>query len=91
MRHLFANQGFMPHGFGAVLTGILVTVFSFFGAEIVTIAAAESKRPAEKIRRAINLGGLAHRAVLSAVDFSGGFSGELERSGPAPARTFSTY
>ncbi|AVR04964.1 amino acid permease [Pluralibacter gergoviae] len=55
VRHLFANQGFMPHGFGAVLTGILVTMFSFFGAEIVTIAAAESKRPAEKIRRAINL------------------------------------
>ena len=55
VRHLYADGGFMPHGFGAVLTGILLTMFSFFGAEIVTIAAAESKRPGEKIRRAINL------------------------------------
>ena len=47
--------GFMPHGFGAVLTGMLITIFSFFGAEIVTIAAAETKRPAEQIRKATNL------------------------------------
>ncbi|HDR9173048.1 TPA: amino acid permease [Burkholderia vietnamiensis] len=47
--------GFMPHGFGAVLTGMLITIFSFFGAEIVTIAAGETERPADKIRRATNL------------------------------------
>ena len=33
---LLSNGGFMPNGFGAVLGGILVTIFSFFGAEIVT-------------------------------------------------------
>ncbi|WP_026042662.1 amino acid permease [Pantoea sp. A4] len=53
--HLYNSGGFMPHGFGAVLAGILVTMFSFFGAEIVTIAAVESKNPGEKIRRAINM------------------------------------
>ena len=53
--HLYDLGGFMPHGFGAVLTGILVTMFSFFGAEVVTIAAVESKNPGEKIRRAINM------------------------------------
>lgn len=45
----------MPNGFGAVLGGILVTIFSFFGAEIVTIAADETENPKEKIRRATNL------------------------------------
>lgn len=53
--HLYNNIGFMPHGFGAVLTGILLTIFSFFGAEVVTIAAVESKDPGKKISRAINL------------------------------------
>nr|WP_244563361.1 hypothetical protein [Pantoea rodasii] len=53
--HLYNSIGFMPHGFGAVLTGILLTIFSFFGAEVVTIAAVESKDPSKKISRAINL------------------------------------
>ena len=52
---LYDNGGFMPHGFGSVLTGILITIFSFFGAEVVSIAAAESKNPQEKIRTATNL------------------------------------
>ncbi len=53
--HLLDNGGFMPHGFGAVLGGVLVTIFSFFGAEIVTIAADETANPKDKIRRATNL------------------------------------
>ncbi|MFF7710706.1 amino acid permease [Pseudomonas sp. NPDC007930] len=52
---LLGNGGFMPNGFGAVLGGVLVTIFSFFGAEIVTIAADETANPREKIRRATNL------------------------------------
>ncbi len=50
---VFSN--FAPHGMGAVLAGILITMFSFFGAEIVTIAAAETDRPQERIRKATNL------------------------------------
>ncbi|MEL0637731.1 amino acid permease [Marinomonas sp. TI.3.20] len=52
---LYSHGGFMPKGFGAVLAGVLVTIFSFFGAEIVTIAAAESENPKAKIRLATKL------------------------------------
>ena len=50
--HLFDQGGFLPNGFGAVIAAVLVTMFSFVGTEIVTIAAAESPRPAEQIGRA---------------------------------------
>ncbi|MEN5035156.1 amino acid permease [Pseudomonas sp. TWI929] len=53
--HLWANGGFVPNGWGAVLGGVLITIFSFFGAEIVTIAADETANPQAKIRRATNL------------------------------------
>ncbi|MEN4826269.1 amino acid permease [Pseudomonas sp. P39-UII1] len=52
---LWNNGGFMPNGFGTVLGGVLITIFSFFGAEIVTIAADETANPKDKIRRATNL------------------------------------
>lgn len=52
---LWDSGGFMPHGGGAVLSGVLITIFSFFGAEIVTIAAAETKDPGRQIRRSTNL------------------------------------
>ncbi|RZT88562.1 gamma-aminobutyrate:proton symporter (AAT family) [Pseudonocardia sediminis] len=44
--------GFLPNGFGAVIAAVLVTMFSFMGTEIVTIAAAESANPAERIGKA---------------------------------------
>lgn len=50
--HLFDSGGFLPNGFGAVIVAVLTTMFSFMGTEIVTIAAAESDHPAEKIGRA---------------------------------------
>lgn len=53
--NIYSNGGFMPNGFGSVLAGILVTIFSFFGAEVVSIAAAESQNPKEQIRKATNL------------------------------------
>ncbi|ABS03291.1 amino acid permease-associated region [Kineococcus radiotolerans SRS30216 = ATCC BAA-149] len=46
--------GFLPNGFSAVLAGILLTMFSFMGTEIVTIAAAESPDPQKGVRRAVN-------------------------------------
>lgn len=48
------HDGFMPNGFHAVIGGLMATMFSFMGAEIVTIAAAESQDPADKISRATN-------------------------------------
>ncbi|EFU4032810.1 TPA: amino acid permease [Shigella sonnei] len=51
---LWDSGGFMPSGFGAVLSAMLITMFSFMGAEIVTIAAAESDTPEKHIVRATN-------------------------------------
>jgi GABA permease len=52
--HLWQPDGFMPNGFGAVIAGMLVTMFSFMGTEIVTIAAAESPDPEAGITKAVN-------------------------------------
>ena len=52
--NLWQHDGFMPNGFGAVLSAMLVTMFTFMGTEIVTIAAAESPNPESGIRRAVN-------------------------------------
>lgn len=60
--HLFSHGGFMPNGFGSVLGAVLITAFSFFGVEILSIAAAESEKPQEKIRKATNL--VLYRTIL---------------------------
>jgi GABA permease len=52
--NLLGHGGFLPNGAEAVLAGILVVVFSFFGAEIATIAAGESKDPVTAVRKAVN-------------------------------------
>lgn len=52
----------MPNGFGSVLGAVLITAFSFFGVEILSIAAAESEKPQEKIRKATNL--VLYRTIL---------------------------
>ncbi|SDX00837.1 gamma-aminobutyrate:proton symporter, AAT family [Arthrobacter sp. cf158] len=51
--NLLDQGGFMPNGPGAVLAGILVVVFSFFGAEIATIAAGESENPVDAVKKAV--------------------------------------
>ena len=51
---LSAAGGFLPNGITAVLAGMLITMFSFMGTEIVTIAAAESPDPEKGVRRAVN-------------------------------------
>ncbi|MDG4666986.1 amino acid permease [Mycobacterium sp. 236(2023)] len=54
IHHLWEPDGFMPNGFGAVVAAMLITMFSFMGTEIVTIAAAESPNPESGISRAVN-------------------------------------
>lgn len=54
IHHLWQPDGFMPNGFGAVIAGMLITMFSFMGTEIVTIAAAESPNPEKGITKAVN-------------------------------------
>ena len=51
---LSQHGGFAPNGLSAIIGAMLTTMFSFIGAEVVTIAAAESKNPARQITRATN-------------------------------------
>ena len=44
--------GFLPNGVGAIFSSIVVVVFSMVGAEIATVAAAESHDPEKAIGRA---------------------------------------
>lgn len=52
--HLTDAGGFMPNGAGAILTGVLMVVFSFMGSEIVTLAAGESEDPQRAVTKATN-------------------------------------
>ncbi|MEV7417613.1 amino acid permease [Streptomyces sp. NPDC089919] len=52
--HLTDTGGFMPHGAGSILTGVLMVVFSFMGSEIVTLAAGESEDPRRAVTKATN-------------------------------------
>ncbi|MFV0129887.1 amino acid permease [Streptomyces sp. HMX112] len=52
--HLTDTGGFFPMGVGAVLTGVLMVVFSFMGSEIVTLAAGESEDPQRAVTKATN-------------------------------------
>jgi GABA permease len=49
--NLFGQGGFAPFGAGAVFAGITTVVFALVGAEIVTVAAAESHEPGQAIAK----------------------------------------
>lgn len=52
--NLFGHGGFLPHGVGAVFSGMLTVVFAFMGSEIVTLAAGESSDPERAVSKATN-------------------------------------
>jgi GABA permease len=52
--NLTAHGGFFPKGSSAIFAAILVVIFSMTGAEVATIAAAESPDPGKAIRKATN-------------------------------------
>ena len=52
---LYSHGGFFPQGYGSIFSGVLMLMLSFFGVEMLTIAAAEAKHPEKQIRRSINL------------------------------------
>ena len=52
--NLTAHGGLFPLGIGAIFSAIVVVIFSMVGAEVATIAAAESHDPAKAIARATN-------------------------------------
>ena len=65
-----AHGGFFPNGVGAIFSAIVVVIFSMVGAEIATIAAAESDDPERAITKATQLGDPAHRGLLRRVPSS---------------------
>jgi GABA permease len=54
LSNLTAHGGFTPNGALTILSGVVIVVFAFVGAEIVTIAAAESEEPERSVARATN-------------------------------------
>lgn len=54
MPTLFAHGGLMPKGIGPVLSGAVAATGFYFGAEIVTIAAAEAHEPVKAVAKATN-------------------------------------
>jgi GABA permease len=52
--NLTAHGGFAPNGVLPILTGAVAATGFYFGAELVTIAAAESDEPAQAVARATN-------------------------------------
>ena len=50
--NLYAHGGFFPHGVGAIFSGIVIVIFSMVGAEVATIAAAETENPTQAIVKA---------------------------------------
>jgi GABA permease len=52
--NLTAHGGFVPNGAAAIFSGIVIVVFSMVGAEIATIAAAESSDPRRAVVKATN-------------------------------------
>ncbi len=52
LANLTSHGGFMPNGIGPVLTGAVAATGFYFGAEIVTVAAAESAAPEQAVAAA---------------------------------------
>lgn len=52
--NLVGQGGFLPNGFGAVMMGVVIVIFSFMGTEIVAIAAGESAEPVNAVQKATN-------------------------------------
>ena len=52
LSNLYSHGGFFPKGVGAVFAAIVVVIFSMVGAEVVTVAAAESRDPGLAVQRA---------------------------------------
>src|SRR3954453_13774918 len=54
LTNLTSHDGFFPAGPGPVPSGVVIVIFAFVGAEIVTIAAGESEEPERAVARAVN-------------------------------------
>ena len=81
--NLTAHGGFMPMGAGAITVGIVTVIFSMVGAEIATIAAAESSDPERAVAKAANSVILRIAALLRRLGVPAGDDPAVERRGLA--------
>lgn len=49
----YTRTGFLPHGLGGVLLAMTLATFSYFGVEVVAVAAGEAQDPQRTIPRAL--------------------------------------
>ena len=73
------HGGFMPMGVGVITVGIVTVIFSMVGAEIATIAAAESADPEKGGGEGRQLGDPPDPALLRRLDFLVGDDPAVER------------
>jgi GABA permease len=88
LSNLYDEGGFFPNGGLVMFSGVATVIFAFVGAEIVTIAAAESNEPERGIARATNQ--VIYRVLLfyvvsvfflaAVVPWNTPFTGEVLRS-----------
>lgn len=50
-QNLFGN-GFAPHGFSGIWTGVIISIFSYLGIEMIAIAAGEATHPEQAVKTA---------------------------------------
>ena len=79
--NLWSHGGFFPLGVMAVTVGVVTVIFSMVGAEIATIAAAESSDPERAVSKAANSVITAYRSVLRRLDVPAGDHPAVERRG----------
>jgi amino acid transporter, AAT family len=60
--NLWANGGFLPHGWRGVLRALPVALFAFGGLEVIGLTAAETDNPQASLPAAVN--GVAYRILI---------------------------
>ena len=50
--HLTGQGGFLPHGWGGVWTGVIISIFSYLSIEMIAVAAGEAEQPKQAVRAA---------------------------------------
>ncbi|MEJ6014205.1 amino acid permease [Corynebacterium sp. H127] len=52
--NLWNDGGFMPHGFGGMISAFILVLFAFGGTEIIGVTASEAEKPEKSIPEAVN-------------------------------------
>ena len=78
VRNLTAQRRLRAERHAAVLTGAVATTGFYFGAEIVTVAAAEAAEPAKAVADAAQLGDLPRAVLLRGLGPAGRLPGAVE-------------